>query len=112
MIIVDTALRRRLEDNNPVRVALVGAGYVGSRIARQIFAANPGMRLVAIANRTVSRAESAYRLAGAGDCRAVSSPAQLEKAMEDGVHAVTDDPAVVCRAAGVEAIIETSGDVE
>ncbi len=112
MIIVDTALRKRLDQKNPVRVALVAAGYMGRAIALQILSANPGLRLVAIANRTVDQAERAYREAGANDFRAVSSPAQLEKAMADGIYAVTDDPTVVCRAKGVEAVIETSGDVE
>jgi predicted homoserine dehydrogenase-like protein len=112
MIIVDTALRKRLADGNPVRVALVAAGYMGRGIALQIIAANPGMRLAAIANRTVDQAERAYREAGIEEFRAVSSPAQLEKAMTDGVPAVTDDPTVVCRARGIEAVIETSGDVE
>jgi predicted homoserine dehydrogenase-like protein len=112
MIIVDTALRKRLAEGNPVRVALVAAGYMGRGIALQILAANPGMRLVAIANRTTDQAERAYREAGAREWRNVSTPAQLDKAIAEGAYAVTDDPDVVCRAAGVEAVIETSGDVE
>ncbi|MGH7129705.1 MAG: NAD(P)-dependent oxidoreductase, partial [Planctomycetaceae bacterium] len=112
MIIVDTALGKRLAAGNPVRVALVAAGYMGRGIALQIISANPGMRLAAIANRTVGQAERAYREAGVNEIRAVPSAAQLEKAMTDGAFAVTDDPTVVCRARGIEAVIETSGDVE
>ena len=33
MIIVDTALQQRLQQRDPVRVALVGAGYMGRGIA-------------------------------------------------------------------------------
>ncbi len=112
MIIVDTALKKRLAQNNPVRVALVAAGYMGRGIVLEILTAFPGLRLVAIANRTADQAERAYREAGAHDLRSATTPAELEKAMADGVYAVTDDPTVVCRANGVEAIIETSGDVE
>jgi len=112
MIIVDTALRKRLAQNDPVRVALVAAGYMGRGIALEILRAFPGLRLVAIANRTADQAERAYREAGATEFRAVASAAELDKAILDRVYAVTDDPTVVCRAQGVEAIIETSGDVE
>ena len=51
MIIVDTALERRLAADNPVRVAMVGAGYMARGIALQILTAMPGIRLVAISNR-------------------------------------------------------------
>ncbi len=112
MIIVDTALKKRLAQGNPVRVALVAAGYMGRGIALEILRAFPGLRLAVIANRTADQAERAYREAGAGELRAVATPAQLDQAIKDGVYAVTDDPSVACRAQGIEAVIETSGDVE
>lgn len=52
MIIVDRELEKREREGRPVRVGLIGAGYIGRGIARQIFRGFPGMRLVAIANRT------------------------------------------------------------
>lgn len=112
MIIVDTALKQRLAQGNPVRVAMVGAGYMGRGIAMQILTAMPGLRLVAIANRTVSKAEAAYRDFGATQVRSVSTAAQLDAAIAANEYAVTDDPNVLCHAAGVEAIIETTCDFE
>jgi predicted homoserine dehydrogenase-like protein len=112
MIIVDTALQKRLAQGNPVRVALVAAGYMGRGIALQILRSFPGIRLAVIANRTADQAERAYREAGANEFRAVSSPSELDQAIRDGAFAVTDDPTVACRAEGIEAVIETSGDVE
>jgi predicted homoserine dehydrogenase-like protein len=53
MIIVDTALARRLAESNPVRVAMVGAGNTARGIALQILTAMSGIRLVAISNRTL-----------------------------------------------------------
>lgn len=111
-MIVDTSLERRRAEGNPVRVAMVGAGYMGRGIALQIVSAMPGLRLVAIANRDVRQAERAYREAGVAELRGVSSAAELERAMAAGEYAVTDDPSALCRAAGVEAVIETTGDVE
>ena len=112
MIIVDTSLQKRLAAGDPVRVGMVGAGYMGRGIALQILTAMPGLRLVAIANRDASQAERAYREAGATELRSVASPAELEAAIAAGAYAVTDDPTVLCRAGGVEAVIETTGDVE
>jgi predicted homoserine dehydrogenase-like protein len=112
MIIVDTALAKRAAAGNPVRVAMVSAGYMARGIALQIISAMPGLRLVAISNRTVAQAERAYREAGATEFDRVSNAAELEQAIARNRYAVTDDALALCRAGQVEAIIETSGDVE
>ena len=54
MIIVDKALQEREKEGRPVRVALVGAGFMGRGIALQILSAMAGMRLVAISNPTAA----------------------------------------------------------
>jgi len=112
MIIVDTALRERQESGDPVRVAMVGAGYSGCKIAHQILNCVPGIRLVAIANRTISNAEKAFLDAGAEKVTTVKTSAELESAMSDNSYAVTDDPRVVCEADGIEVIIEATGTIE
>src|SRR5688572_21537696 len=112
MIIVDTALARRAEAGNPVRVALVGGGYMARCIALQVVSAVRGMKLVAIANRTVAKAETAYREAGVESPVRVNSVGELEKAIESGRYAVTDDAMLVCQAGNVDAVIEATGHVE
>ena len=106
MIIVDTALEQRVRDKNPIRVALVGAGFSGRTVAYQILTAFPGIRLVVIYNRTIDRALEAYRAAGVHDPVVVRTTAELEQAMGRGRYAVTDDPSLVSKAEGVEAVIE------
>jgi len=112
MIIVDTALERRHDEGNPVRVALVGAGFMGRGIALQIIASVKGMRLVAIANRTPLEAERAYREAGVAAVKSVDNVSQLEDAIARDQYAVTDNASLVCRAENVEALIEATGHVE
>lgn len=112
MIIVDRALEERERAGQPIRVAMVGAGFMGKGIALQIETATPGMRLVAIANRTVSRARDAYEQAGAEDVVEVESAAALTKAIEAGRPAVTADASLVAAADGVDAIVEVTGAVE
>ena len=110
MIIVDKALQRRAEAGQPIRVALVGAGFIGRGVVQQI-ALTPGMTLVAASNRHVERALEAYREAGL-DAQEVSSQAALEANIEAGRPSVTSDASLLCRADGVEVIIEATGTVE
>jgi predicted homoserine dehydrogenase-like protein len=111
VILVDTALKRRAEAGNPVRVGMIGAGFMGRGIANQIINSVPGMTLVAISNRTVSQAERAYLEAGI-EAVGVSSVKELEEAIRSGRPAVTDDPMLLCHAQGIDALIEVTGAVE
>jgi predicted homoserine dehydrogenase-like protein len=112
MIIVDTALEERRRDGNPIRVAMVGAGFMGRGIALQILSAVPGMRLVAIANRNIEKAHRAYAEAGAGDVVETRNEAELDEAIGADRYAVTQDPLLLARHPQVEALIEVTGAVE
>jgi predicted homoserine dehydrogenase-like protein len=90
MIIIDTALRRREAENRPIRVGMIGAGFMGRGLANQIVNSVPGMRLVAIANRTLPTAERAYTEAGVEPVR-VTTSSQLDAAIEAGTPAVLED---------------------
>jgi predicted homoserine dehydrogenase-like protein len=112
MIIVDRALSEREHAGNPIRVAMVGAGFMGRGIALQILQFVKGMRLVAISNRHLEEARRAYREAGANDVRVVDSAKELESALAKGQYAVTEDAILLCEAQGIDAIIEVTGTVE
>jgi predicted homoserine dehydrogenase-like protein len=71
-----------------------------------------GMELVAIANRTLAGAERAYREAGVERPRVVETVAALEEAIARGERAVTDDALLLCRAEGIDCIVEVTGAVE
>ncbi|WBO85365.1 NAD(P)H-dependent oxidoreductase [Hymenobacter yonginensis] len=112
MLIIDKALEKRQRDGNPIRVGMVGAGFMARGVARQICRYVPGMELVAIANRTPDRARAIYAEAGVPDVREVASVAQLEACIALGQPAITDDALLLSRAAGINAIIEVTGAVE
>jgi predicted homoserine dehydrogenase-like protein len=112
VIIVDSALAKRVAEGNPVRVAIAGAGYSGRRIAYQIMRAVPGLRVVAVANRSIGAAQSALTDAGASDVQVVSRATDLDDAIRRNQPCVTDDPAVLCAADGVDLVIECTGTVE
>jgi predicted homoserine dehydrogenase-like protein len=112
VIIVDRALAERAAAGRPVQVGMVGAGAMGRGIARQMFRAFPGLRLAAVANRTVSNAERAYSESGQDELDRVTDVAGIEAAIRAGRFAVTDDPEAVCRAPSIEAVVEVTGTVE
>jgi predicted homoserine dehydrogenase-like protein len=112
VILVDKALAEREHSGNPVRVAIVGAGYSGRNIAYQIIRAFPGLRLVAIANRTLTAARDVCTAAGVEEIRVVGSVAALDEAIRDGILAITDSAPSVCQAHCVDVIIEATGTIE
>jgi predicted homoserine dehydrogenase-like protein len=112
MIIVDSALQAREKAGNPIRVGLIGAGFMGRGITNQICRYMPGMRLAAISNRTLATAERACREAGITDVSVVRSLDAINQSVARGVTAVTDDATLLCRAEGIDVLIEATGHVE
>jgi predicted homoserine dehydrogenase-like protein len=112
MIIVDRALRARAEEGRPIRVAMIGAGFMGRPIANQIIHSVPGMELVAISNRHLDAARRCYLDAGVEAVEVVHTVAALENAVRRGRAAITEDAMLLCRAGGIDALIEVTGAVE
>jgi len=112
MIIVDRALEQREKDADPIRVGLVGAGFMGRGIALQILTATPGMELVAVSNRSLDPARVAFVAAGVDEPLVVDSVPRLEQAIHDGQPAITDEGLLLSEAEGIDAIVEVTGSVE
>ncbi|HRV95996.1 MAG TPA: Gfo/Idh/MocA family oxidoreductase [Anaerolineae bacterium] len=112
MIIVDKALEKRQADDNPIRVGMIGAGFMGRGIALQICNYVPGMELVAISNRNIDAARRAYTEAGIDQVSEVTTVAQLEETIAQNQYAVAEDALLLCQADGIDAIIEVTGAVE
>ncbi len=112
MLIIDSALKKRELENNPVKVALVGVGFMGRGFVNQVENSTPGMRVAAICNRTQANAQRAYREAGVENFTLVDSAAALDKVVAAGGYAITSDYRVICEALEVDVIVEATGAVE
>lgn len=112
MLIVDTALAKRVAEDRPIRVGMIGAGYSAKHIAAQIVGSFPGIHLAAIANRTAKNAENVFRAAGIDGVKSVTSAQALDAAIKKREHCITDDPRVLFECGAIDAIIETTGEVE
>src|SRR5713101_2801411 len=109
---VETALREREATGNPIRVGMVGAGASGRAIALQLGTPVPGIRLVAIANRTPRHGERAFREAGITEWRHVGSAREAETAIARGFPVLTDDPSALTACAAIDVLVEVTGTVE
>ena len=112
MIIIDKALEKRNQENNPIRCAMIGAGFMGRGVALQILNSVKGMDLVAISNRHIEGGKRAYSEAGVEEVHIVETVTQLEEAIAQHRYAVTEDAMLLCRAEGIDAVIEVTGIVE
>jgi predicted homoserine dehydrogenase-like protein len=78
MFIVDRELERRQQAGTPIRVGMVGAGFMACGIARQMLQYTKGLQLAAISNRHLDGARQAYAASGAADAAEVRSVEALE----------------------------------
>lgn len=113
MIIIDTALARRAAEGRPIRVGMVGAGFMGSGIALQIAQSVPGMQICAIAVRRMDQARAVFEASRKGEVvRVARSVDEVSRAIHENAPVVTEDPAVMAAAKGLDAIIEVTGSMD
>ena len=112
MILLDTALAQREAEGRPIRIGLVGAGFMGRGVALQLCTPLVGMRLVAIANRRVDAAQRVWSDAGQAPAVVARNQRELDAAVAAGCAVVTDDPSLLCFCDQIDALIEVTGHVE
>jgi predicted homoserine dehydrogenase-like protein len=112
MFIVDRELERLAQTGKPIRVGMVGAGFMARGIARQMLQYTKGIELAAISNRRPEIARDAYAASGETDVMFVSSVTALDQCIDRGQRAVTDDPMLLCDCDGIDVILEVTGAVE
>jgi predicted homoserine dehydrogenase-like protein len=112
VIIVDNALKAREQQGKPIRVGMVGAGFMGQGLTNQITHSVPGMRMAAVYNRRPERAQHVYRYSGLDDIVMAGSQSQLDEAIRRGQPVVAEDPFMICRSSEVDVIVDVTGSVE
>ncbi len=107
---LDTLLQQRQRSGSPIGVGLVGAGTMASAVAHHLLPAPPGLKLIAISNRTVDKAVEAF--ATSGRVRRADSAGELQEAAAAGDPVVTDDFRLLCGADCIDVIVDATGSVE
>ncbi len=106
-------LRRREGRGEPIRVAVVGAGFMGRGLVYQL-AKMPGLYPSLVVNRTVEKAIEAYRLSGFKVKDIVNSddPFVLAQAVAERRPAVSSAVEIAGAVENIDAVIEATGVVE
>ena len=109
---IDRLLQEREADGRPIHVGMVGAGATGRAIALQLGTPVPGIRLVAVANRTPAHAERALREADITEWSRVGSAREAEAEIACGRAVLTEDPMALTACGAIDVIVEVTGTVE
>jgi predicted homoserine dehydrogenase-like protein len=112
MILVDNALKAREEQGTPIRVAMLGAGFMGQGLTNQIVNSAQGMSMVAVQNRHLEKAIHVYRYSGLGDIVEAKTQGQMEDAIRAGRPVVTEDAMLLARSGQIDVLVDVSGSVE
>lgn len=105
-----TELKARAEGGRPVTIGLAGAGQMGTDIVVQL-SLMPGLRLGAIAELNPAIAADAALLAGHGRERIVAakSASDIDRAIERGHLAITEDLSALAAAGRIDVVIDATG---
>lgn len=112
MIIVDNALKKRKENNNPIKVAIIGAGEMAKGIINQITKYSPGITVAVTYNRTLEKAIKAYQEVGIKEYKVIDTVKELEKSIKNNIPSITQNIDTICEAEGIDVIVEVTGTIE
>lgn len=112
MIIVDTALQAREKEGRPIRVALIGAGFMSHGLANHIVNTTPGMRLVGVYNRRPQRAFDLCEYAGVTDVASPQTQEEADSAIRAGKIVATGDAFLLARSSEIDLLVDVTGSVE
>jgi predicted homoserine dehydrogenase-like protein len=112
MFIVDSALERLQRAGTPIRVGMVGAGFMAQGIAHQLLHYTQGLELAAVSNRHIEGARRIYSECGEDNVAHARTLDQLNDAVTRGQRAITDDPMLLCDCDRIDVILEVTGAVE
>jgi len=112
MILVDTALRAREEEGRPIRVGLLGAGFMAQGLTNQIVNSIPGMRLSAVYSRKPERSLHVYNYSGQEDVVSADTQAAFDDAVLRGKPVITEEPFLLARSEHIDVLVDVTGSVE
>lgn len=112
MILIDKALEKLQLEGKPIRVGMVGAGFMASGTALEIIKYRQGIVLVGIANRNLEKAEKAFLQAGITDVTTATSLEEVELAIRKNQSFITQDALLLCQSQNIDVILEMTGHVE
>ncbi|MBB6327899.1 putative homoserine dehydrogenase-like protein [Algoriphagus iocasae] len=112
MILVDTALKKRELDKNPIKVGMIGSGEMAKGMINQIMHYTPGMTVSATYNRTPERAVNVYKALNIHNYLVTEDLAKANQAISNGISVITGDMSLFLSLGDVEVVVESTGAIE
>jgi predicted homoserine dehydrogenase-like protein len=112
MILVDTALQRRETEGRPIRVAILGAGFMSHGLSNRIVKTSVGMRIVGIYARKLHRAYDVCEYSGLTDVATPKTQHETDVAIRAGKAVIVDDAYLLARSSEIDVLIDAMGSVE
>lgn len=112
MIIVDNALKELEAKGTPIRVGLVGPGFLGRAIVRQLVRYSTGIRLVAVSGRKSATAAASLTDAGVRHPRLARDRDEFGNGIRRGTPVFTSDWRLLCETEHVDVVIDATGAIE
>lgn len=103
-------LKEREISGCPAKVAVAGTGFIGRGLINQI-SLMKGIKVVAVANRSLDKAEEVIRQSKSGvEGRVCKDENELNKTIREGNVAIVSNPLLLTESEA-EIIVDTTGDV-
>ena len=99
-------------EGRPIRVALIGAGFMSRGLANHIVNTTPGMSVVGVYNRGLQRAFDLCEYAELRDAVAPSTQQEVDFAIRHGKVVATEDAFLLARSSEVDVLVDVTGSVE
>ena len=112
MIIVDNALQVREAADSPIRVGMIGAGFMAQGLANQIINSVPGMELTAVYGRQRDRAADVLPLFGTRKCGRGVGGERVRRRHPCRPPVATDDAFLLCGSDQIDVLVDVTGSVE
>jgi predicted homoserine dehydrogenase-like protein len=112
MILVDNALKAREEQAKPVRVGILGAGFMAQGLTNQIENSVPGMSVSAIYSRKPERAVQVFNYSGHRETVSANTQGEFEDALSSKRPVITEDAFLLAQSDQIDILVDTTGSVE
>ncbi len=112
MILVDTALKNREINKNPIMVGMIGAGQMAKGMINQIMNHTPGMTVACIYGRNATKVKNVLEELGLTKYLLTNEMIAAEDAITQGYCVITEDIDLLCEIGSVEVLVESTGAIE
>ncbi len=109
MIGMHLELLEREQQNQPVKIGLIGAGQMGTDVIAQVTKMK-GIEVVAAADIDIGRAINAYKIGQAeGETVVVETPQEADAAVHAGKYAIAKEYRIITAMKSIDVMLESTG---